>query len=167
MAIIGHCLLILFAFVLQFWLMPAGELPLAVLVTVLFFLGKKPALLSAVILGFLLDLFSPVFGLHLVLYAAIIAIVSRLSAALFTDQSFPSFAVLSLGSYVAYAIGAEVLLFAHAVFSRVEILPPLVALHQFGLGFALQCILTGVLYILGSRISRRYSRNFTYAKAKA
>lgn len=152
MRIVFFTILALATIVLHLSLFPFAELPIAVLVALLFFVGRQTALALAIVFGFVFDLFSPIFGLHLILYPLIVFIAWKVYAALLTDQSLLSFGVLSLGSFLLFRLFGGV-----AFFILSNDPGPLPFLHTFRLhGEALGIhIMTSVLfYFVGSALTK-------------
>lgn len=144
-------------------LVPFAELPSAIIIAILFFDGRTPALVCAVILGFFLDVFSPVFGFHLVVYPIVVLVAAQLSAALLTDQSLPSFAVLSLVGYLTLRIVSSLMYFA--VTRVVPVLPALpiqYVAQSFFVGLASQIVLLLFFYAVGGAIARTMSRSYSF-----
>lgn len=161
MRIVFSVALALLTIILHLSFFPFADLPITVLIAVLFFSGYTPALILATFFGFILDLFSPVFGVHLLLYPLLVTCARRIYSALLTDQSLLSFAVLTLGSFFAFRILDGIFFAALSLnHSLPSSLPFLYALRSHGVALLFQAVSTVLFYFLGSAVAQRLQTRY-------
>ncbi|MBI4268399.1 hypothetical protein HY627_01020 [Candidatus Uhrbacteria bacterium] len=145
-----YAALVLFVSIVHLTLLPFGDLPLAVILAVLFFVGPAPALAISFMFGFFSDLYSPIFGIHLIAYPVISVMASKLYSAFLTDQSVFSFSALSFFAFIALWMFTGVSGFVGLAET----------FRVFFLGLCTQAVFTFFLYGVCSFFSRTFSHGY-------
>ncbi len=149
----------LLAVVVQLFVVRSADIPLLLLLIGVFFFSFSRTLISGFILGFVLDIYSGIFGVYFILYPLAVTATHYLSTRFLTDRSLTTFCVVSCGMFAVFTF---VHMAVYAIVSRI---------HQYAIGLpldmhtgilllkslVLQLVLSAIAYLVFSRIRERRS----------
>lgn len=81
-----------------------GDAPAALIIVISFLFTSRLGLLCALSSGFFLDLFSPFFGVHMVLYSLLSLVVSVLAETSVANRSVGAFLALATAASAAFGV---------------------------------------------------------------
>ncbi len=129
------------------------------LIVVLFFGDVKKSILAAFVVGFFLDIYSPIFGIFLFIFPATLMGGGLLIRTLFSHRSFASFHAVS-GILICLLSLCEYLFFLISANIQVNSVFTLPSLHYFLavrlLTIIAQSIFLSFAYILAYRMEKRF-----------
>ena len=164
MQFLVYAIIVLVATVFQIAVFSQGDIALVAVIAILFFRSVKPALILSVIFGYVFDLFSPFFGIHLLAYPATVFLAALVYQKLLTDQSILSFSALSLGSFLLLTLieGAffSALSAAHVLPGG---LPLLLVIRSEFVALLFQVFFTIIFYLGGTLIADRFRTRYAQA----
>lgn len=108
----------LVVFVLQISIFGVIPLILAYLLYILFFSGNRETFVLAFLLGFLQDIFSPVFGVFLSTYFFVFLMIALLAHTFITNKSFVAYTLLGCIAFVLFEMCLFVIPFIGSFFTR-------------------------------------------------
>ncbi len=154
-------LLYALAVLFQISVLRDGGIVLSVLLALIFFRPIGHALLFAVVSGYILDIYSPFFGIHSVLAVLFTVCVYHFSITLFTNRSLSSFLFLGLIASLVYSLLFAGIGWGIALITPQDSFSPIVSLESFRQGIIALVYQSITLIILYPLFSRSVPHHFT------
>ncbi|MDO8571297.1 MAG: hypothetical protein Q7R79_01305 [bacterium] len=157
--LLSFCIVII-GILLQISIVRDVDVVLSILFSMVFFRPIGHVFVLTVISGFLLDMYSPLFGLRSILSSIVLIGIYHLSITLFTNRSFPSFLFLGVCASLAFSGLYSMTSAGLAFFTGHEYLSPLFsleAMRQGGVALFFQGLVLSLLYPLFSKTALKNS----------
>ena len=150
---------IILAEVLHISVFRYGHVVIALLLFFVFFLRPQTALICAFFAGLFEDSITGPFGFHMIVYSFISLFSTFVCGMLLTNKSFLAFSLLEISGFFAYHIVWAFFYFLSGFFYRQGVLAPFQYAEEMLLGFFMQSVFIGILFLLQYR-RIRFSRAY-------